>query len=242
MALAMLANTPQDVQLGQLDREIHLPSTAKVALMKFIAEELPSWRDHPDRPNKTAEATLTEHLCDYLNGAAYRSPVWSHIQFRTETSDEVRAGRKIDLTVKPRGVALVIENRRHSQFDALFPIECKRLPTPHEDDRDEREYVITGQGTTGGIQRFKFGYHGAAHRFAAMIGYVQEQTFAHWIGQVNRWIRELSEVSDSTWNDSDLIHSLCDLGPGLCTLQSKHLRAGNLGECELSHVWIRMNN
>ena len=144
--------------------------------------------------------------------------------------------------MKPRGAALVVEGRRHSQFDSLFPIECKRLPTPKEKDRDEREYVFTEPSTTGGIQRFKFGYHGAAHQFGAMIAYVQEQTFSHWVGQVNGWIRDLSAERNSTWSESDALQPLTeDAVTRLCTLKSHHRRAGGLGECELRHLWIEMN-
>ena len=171
----MLTDSLKVVQTGRLDPDIHLPSTAKLGLLAFIAEELPFWRDNPVRPTARAETKLTELLCDHLNSAAYRSAVWSHVQFRTEISDETHGGRKIDLAAKPRAAALIIENRRHTQFDMLFPIECKRLPTPAGKDRDEREYVIAGDGTTGGIQRFKFGYHGAVHTFAAMIAYIQQR-------------------------------------------------------------------
>ena len=238
----MIANSTNNVQAGSLDREIHLPSTTKLELVDFIALELPRWRDHPDRPQAQAETTLTEHLCDHLNSATYESDIWSHVQFRTETGDETKGGRKIDLTVKPRAAAIFIENRRHSQFDALFPIECKRLPTPKEKDRDEREYVITKQGTTGGIQRFKFGHHGASHKFAAMIGYVQDQTSAHWLGEVSGWIRDLAAEPNSAWSDSDALEQLSDDAiHGVCTLKSRHDRSGELGECELRHLWIKMN-
>ena len=83
----MLADSPKEVQSGTLDKEIHLPGEARQHLVEFIAEELPRWRDHPDRPPKDAETALTEHLCDYLTGAARDSTTWSHIQFRTETGD-----------------------------------------------------------------------------------------------------------------------------------------------------------
>lgn len=238
----MLANNSNNVQSGRLDRTIHLPSTAKLELMNFIAQELPGWRDHPDRPLKHSETALTEHLCDYLNGATNQSGDWSHVQFRTETGDEMRGGRKIDLTVKPCGAAVIIEGRRHSQFDALFPIECKRLPTPKEKDRDEREYVITDPGTTGGIQRFKFGYHGSIHKFAAMIAYVQDESFPYWLAQINGWILDLSKISDSPWSTLDSIKSFNeDSAQGLCLLDSRHQRVGDLGECELRHLWIKMN-
>ena len=238
----MLTDSFNIVQSGRLDRGIHLPSTAKLELVGFIAEELPRWRDHTDRPAAHAETTLTEHLCDHLNSAAYHSPDWSHVQFRTETGDETRGGRKIDLTVKPRGTVLIIEGRRHSQFDALFPIECKRLPTPKGKDRDEREYVTTESGTTGGIQRFKFGYHGAAHTFAAMIAYVQQGSFSHWLRQVNCWIRDLSVGTNSAWSDSDILQPLSDnSATGISTLKSRHWREGGLAGCELRHLWIRMS-
>lgn len=228
-------------QSGRLDRDIHLPSTAKLELVNFIAEELPRWRDHPDRPSAQAEATLTEHLCDHLNSAVYDSPGWSHVQFRTETTDETCGGRKIDLAVKPRAAALIIEGRRHSQFDALFPIECKRLPTPKGKGRDEREYVTNEPSTTGGIQRFKFGYHGAAHTFAAMIAYVQEESFSDWLGQVNCWIRELAAGPSLAWTDADILRPLKDSrATEIRTLKSVHRRDGGRGECELRHLWIRM--
>lgn len=238
----MLTDIFNIVQSGRLDPDIHLPFTAKLELVGFIAEELPVWRDHPDRPTAQAETTLTEYLCDHLNKAAYYSTAWSHVQFRTETSDETHVGRKIDLTVKPRSAVLMIEGRRYSHFDALFPIECKRLPTPTGKSRDEREYVTTEYGTTGGIQRFKFGLHGAAHAFAAMIAYVQERSFSHWFCQVNCWIQDLGAKPNSTWSDSDILQLLTDdFVTGIRTLKSQHWREGVLDDCELRHLWIRMS-
>jgi hypothetical protein len=211
-------------------------------LANFIARELPRWRDHPDRSKEHAETKLTEHHCDHLNSAVYYSAEWSHVQFRTETSDETYAGRKIDLTVKPRAASLIIEGRRHSQFDALFPIECKRLPTPKENNRDEREYVTTETGTTGGIQRFKFGFHGAAHKFGAIIAYVQDKTFSHWLGQINKWIGLLAAEEDSSWSKTDILELVEDDSVNqVSKLNSRHRREGKSGDCELFHLWIKMN-
>lgn len=238
----MLADSPNiALSSGNLDQDIHLPSTAKLELVGFIAEELPRWRDRRDRPVAEAETTLTEYLCAHLNSAVYYSTTWSHIQFQTETVDETHSGRKIDFTVKPRAAVIIIEGRRHTQFQALFPIECKRLPTPKGNDRDEREYVITEPGTTGGIQRFKFGHHGTIHTFAAMIAYVQEQSFSYWLDQVNRWIWDLAATPNSPWSDSDVLQSLNDnLVTGVGTFKSEHQRDG-LDRCELRHLWIRMS-
>jgi hypothetical protein len=238
----MLTDNFSIIQGGRLNPDIQLPSTAKLELMDFIAMELPRWRDHTERPAATAETILTGQLCDHLNSVTYYSTDWSHVQFRTEVNDEISGGRTIDLALKPRGAALIIEGRRCSQFDTLFPIECKRLPTPKAKDRDEREYVITQHGTTGGIQRFKFGYHGAAHKFAAMIGYVQELSFSHWLEQVNSWIQILATERNSQWSNSDRLQFLGDdLASRISTMKSKHDRTGGLDPCELHHLWIMMN-
>jgi len=238
----MLADFPIIAQAGRLEPEVQLPGSARYALIELIADELPRWRDHPDRKPETAETALTNQLCDHLNSAVRTSVGWSRVQFRTEVPDEAKRGRAIDLAPKPCAAVLVIEGRRHTQFDTLLPIECKRLPTPKEKDRDEREYVATATGTTGGMQRFKFGYHGAAHRVAAMIAYVQERTFSHWLTQVNGWIRNLSSETGSAWSPSDGLKPLKDDSTaGLCTLHSRHQRGGGLEEIDLRHLWIRMN-
>lgn len=238
----MLADLPIAAQAGSLEPEVQLAGTARYALLDFIAEELPRWRDHPSRKPETAETALTDQLCDYLNSSSRNSSGWSRIQFRTEVPDEVRRGRAIDLAPKPCGATLIIEGRRHTQFDTLLPIECKRLPTPKEKDRDEREYVVTATGSTGGIQRFKFGHHGAAHRVGAMIGYVQDHAFSYWQSRVNGWIRELASEPNSTWSAKDILKPLKDDSvTGLFTLHSHHTRGGALDEIELRHLWIKMN-
>jgi len=238
----MLADSPIIAQAGRLEPEVQLPGTARDALLEFIEEELPRWRDHPDRKPETSETALTNQLCDQLNSAARNSVGWSRVQFRTEVPDEAKRGRAIDLAPKPCAAVLVIEGRRHTQFDTLLPIECKRLPTPKEKDRDEREYVVTATGTIGGMQRFKFGYHGAAHRVAAMIAYVQERNFSHWLARVNGWIRELSTETGSAWSASDGLKPLKDDSTlGRRTLHSCHQRGGGLGRIDLRHIWIKMN-
>ena len=238
----MLADLPIKAEAGRLEPEVQLPGSAPCALLEFIADELPRWRDHPERRREASETALTDQLCSHLNSAARLSDAWSRIQFRTEVPDEIRRGRAIDLVPKPCGVVIIIEGRRHTQFDTLLPIECKRLPTPRDGDRDEREYVVTHPGTTGGIQRFKFGYHGAAHPIAAMIAYVQQLDFCHWLREVNGWIRALSAERDSVWGDSDLLHQEKeDSARGLCILRSNHQRKGGCGDCDLRHLWIKMN-
>lgn len=177
----MLANFPITVTpSGMLGRDVHVPATFRHELLAFIATELPRWRDRPDREPETAETILTSQLVAHLNSAARHSDGWDVLQFRPEETDEQERGRKVDLVAAPCGATIWIDGRRHADFDALMPIECKRLPTPPGKNRDEREYVFNQHASTGGIQRFKEGHHGAAHSLAGMIGYVQENTAKHW--------------------------------------------------------------
>lgn len=237
----LLADTNVQIAAGQLEPEIHLRATAKHAILDFIARELSNWRDHPDRPNEQAEDRLTEHLCDYLSGAAYRSADLDHIQFRTETGDEKNANRTIDLSVKPLGTTLIIEGRRSTIFDTILPIECKRLPTPPGTDRDHREYVFSAKKSTGGIQRFKEGNHAAAHNLGAMIGYIQRDTSEVWTARIAEWINDLSESSSPGWSTKDLPRlERHDLARKVTVLSSTHERAQPLQKIELRHLWIQM--
>jgi len=238
----VLADTKGQVAAGQLGPQIHLPATAKHAILDFIAGELSNWRDDPERPSKGAEDRLTEHLCDYLNSVAHHSTVLDHIQFRTETGDEKNANRTIDLSVKPLAATIIIEGRRSTIYDTILPIECKRLPTPPGRDRDFREYVFSSKKTTGGIQRFKEGNHAAAHNLAAMIGYIQQDTSELWTERIAEWINGLTESSSPGWSAKDLPRvQQNDAARKVAVLSSTHSRAEPLEEIELRHLWVQMN-
>lgn len=238
----MLADFSEDLsQSGTLSKDVHRPATFLHALLDFIANELPRWREDPDRPIRVAETTLTEHLCDYLSGAARRSPGWDVLQFRTEVIDEQNKSRKIDLAPKPCGTTIWIDGRRHTQYDTLLPIECKRLPTPTGKDRDEREYVISQYSSIGGIQRFKAGHHGAAHTLGAMIGYVQEGTTTFWHKRVTGWIRDLAKAGASGWTVKDQLQiESDDRTLRFAELHSSHDREDGT-MIALRHLWLEMN-
>jgi len=114
--------------VGSLSTDIHAPATFRYKLLDFIASELPKWRDRPDRPVESSETVLSSQLCAHLNGAARHSAGWDVLQFRPEERDEENAGRKIDIVPAPCGTTICIEGRRHTDFDSILPIECKRLP------------------------------------------------------------------------------------------------------------------
>ena len=239
----MLANRPQaSAQSGSLSKDVHLPATSRYELLDFITNELPHWRDRCDRKRVISETHLTSQLCAHLNSAARHSGGWDFLQFRIEEPDEQAKGRKIDLVPAPCAATVWIEGRRHIDFDPLLPIECKRLPTPKGKERDEREYVINRHASTGGIQRFKAGHHGAAHNLGAMIAYVQREKRMFWNTRVAEWINELVESGQPGWTANDLLHLEHDDDTIQVTVfHSSHTRENGLPEIELRHLWVEMN-
>lgn len=239
----MLANLPHSsAQSGTLSTDLHLPATFRSELLDFIAAELPRWRDRPERKQEIAETSLTSQLCAHLNSAARHSAGWDILQFRCEEPDEQVKGRKIDLVPAPCGTTICIEGRRHTDFDPLLPIECKRLPTPDGGGRDEREYVINRRASTGGIQRFKAGLHGASHTFGAMIAYVQEDTAVLWNSRIAKWIQDLVNARQPGWSGNDLLNLERELtAERLAVFRSQHARNKGLGDIELRHFWLQMN-
>ena len=177
-----------------------------------------------------------------MNGVARHSEGWDSLQFRPEETDERQEARKVDLVVAPCGATIWIDGRRHTDFDPLMPFECKRLPTPTATRRDEREYVFSQYASTGGIQRFKKGHHGAAHLLAGMIGYIQENTAKYWHGCVTKWIDQLSDRGEPGWTSKDHLQMESDdEGLGLAVFRSNHERASTLAAIELRHLWVQMN-
>lgn len=239
----MLADiSPHSLQSGMLATDLHLPGSSLLRLLDFIGDELPRWRDRGDRRAESSETILTSQLCAHLNSAARHAPGWDILQFRAEESDETNKGRKIDLVPAPCGVTIWIDGRRYSDFEALLPIECKRLPTPTGSKRDEREYVTSSLSSTGGIHRFKNALHGSSYSIAAMIAYVQEDTNAVWFERVCAWITALAAAGDQGWADADQLHlKSADSDKRTSILTSRHTRAKGLSEIELRHFWLEMN-
>jgi hypothetical protein len=226
---------------GSLSRDVHLPATALYELLSFISDELPRWRDRPDRKRETSETSLSSQLCAHLNSTARHSVGWDILQFRTEEPDDQVKGRKIDLVPAPCDAIVWVEGRRHIDFDALLPIECKRLPTPKDKDRDEREYVFNKHASTGGIQRFKAGHHGAGHKLGAMIGYVQHGTCSSWTTRVAEWINDLIASRQKGWTANDHLHlERDDATRQVAVLSSTHTREKGLSEIALRHLWVQM--
>lgn len=224
-----------ELSIGVLDR-----GQSRAAILSFIRDQLPAWRDRSDRPPQSSETRLTSQLCAHLNGVARKMPGWDCFQFRVEEVDEVEVGRKVDLIMSPAGERVLVEGRSYTDFDIIVPVECKRLPTPVDPDREECEYVATRARLRGGIQRFKHGMHGAAHRQAGMIAYVQENTLEHWFDRVQAWIEAMERDGVPGWTHEDkLRRQTSNNAAGTTTHTSTHSRDG-LAPIDITHMWVKM--
>lgn len=225
---------------GRLSESLDLSAQWRDGLIGFIADALPVWRDDPDRPPATAETVLTSQLCGFLNSATRMSRGWDFLQFRVEEPDEVVGGRAIDMVAAPSGAHIWIEGRRYTQYQPLFPIECKRLPTPPAASRDEREYLHSRFGSRGGVQRFKAGHHGANHDRAALIAYIQADDIKQWRDRLGVWVEDLSASSTDWMREEALRLDRHDTSARLGLLSSRHFRSGGLSTLALDHLWIEM--
>ncbi|MCA1242954.1 hypothetical protein LC092_10935 [Stappia stellulata] len=227
---------------GSLTADLHLPNEWITSLINFIADALPAWRDDPRRPIETGETKLSAQLCGRLNSLCRRTPGWDFLQFRREEPDETDGRRTIDIVASAAGNIIWIDGREYDDFRSLVPIECKRLPTPTSRKRDEREYVITSEGSTGGIQRFKAGHHGAEHKRAVMIGYVQAYDVTHWHKTVGRWIDDLITELPTAWTVADKpTLAAHDKSQRIANLVSIHFRQRGLTpHIQIDHLWIEM--
>ncbi len=206
----------------------------------FVRRQLPAWRDDPNRPAEVMEDKLNLQLCKFLDSCARNN--FPMVRFDHE---EYQLGhRRVDLsasTVK----STLIGMKLHTIYDPFLVLEGKRLPAPSHER--EKEYVTGGEeSTSGGIQRFKLGLHGAGMNPVAMIGYIQKRSASDWHREINDWISRLcsGEESDGcVWNENEKLEQFEeDKSNGISNCRSVHKRTGReLGdEIEIYHLWVKM--
>ncbi|MBI5212569.1 MAG: hypothetical protein HY957_04265 [Nitrospirae bacterium] len=212
--------------------------TLVLEIVAFIRQQLPSWRDDPDRAQEQAENRLNLQLCKFLDSRARDE--FPMVRFDHE---EYQGGRRsVDLSAS-LAEPTMIDARVHTIYDPILVIEGKRLPAPSSDR--EKEYVTGGEDeTSGGIQRFKLGLHGASLNTVAMVGYIQKQTARHWYNQVNTWISELvggTNQDSCTWNETEKLMLLEeDVQKGISSSRSVHIRSNRVSSRKIMihHLWI----
>lgn len=217
------------------------PGGVKQKTLEFIQRQLPAWRDDPHRLQTDAEEELNSQLCKFLNHSARRE--FPMVLFEREERQTKR--RRVDLSasVSPlESNCAVIEGKTHTIYDPFLVLECKRLPAPER--RREREYVVGTKTTSGGLQRFKLGLHGAKLRAAGMIAYVQNHSLSEWFSTINGWIDELTESDDPAWSNDDRLRNLAvDAAGRAARCESLHSRVDSESpQIHFTHLWIDMRD
>ena len=216
--------------------------TLTLKTIDFVYEQLPLWRDDPNRPDEQSENKLNLHLCKFLDVKA-RNELPS-IRFDHE---EYQFGpRSVDISASSITEVIIGASLYYTIYDPVIVFECKRLPPPSPDR--EKEYVTGGiKHTNGGIQRFKLGLHGADHDIAAMIGYLQKGSANYWHDKINKWIIKLSggTIADvCVWDESEVLEKLEeDSSRGTANCRSTHNRSGSAksNKILIRHLWITMH-
>lgn len=227
--------------IGKITTGLSL-NTLAVRTIDFVRHQLPAWRDDPDRPDEQSEDKLNLQLCKFLNSRA-----WNNFPMVRFDHEEYQADhRRVDLSVSP-AKSVRLEAKLYTIYDPILVLEGKRLPAPSSDR--EKEYVTGAKPnrTTGGIQRFKLGLHGARLDLSAMIGYVQDRSAHHWHGKINEWILELAGgaiAEGCVWKATETLELLEeDIAERVTSYRSVHSRTGDVASntITLHHLWIAMN-
>ncbi|WP_426266031.1 hypothetical protein [Sphingomonas sp. LHG3443-2] len=235
----MLADDGVTPSVGRLTPTLHRPAEWIGVIIDLIYQQLPRWRDDPERKALAPEDKLTSQLCQFLNAAARGSHLDS-IVFQTEVPDPEVNNRTLDLVPVPCGCTIWVGGQRYTYYDPLIPIECKRLPTPRGAKREEQEYLHTQHGKKGGVQRFRAGLHGSTSKVGAIIAYIQVGSAPHWFTTINQWIGALTQAGIDNWSCSETLHDhMHDVSARTARSCSSHPRDG-LDSITLQHLWVEM--
>jgi hypothetical protein len=212
---------------------------AAISIIKFVQRKLPAWRDDPDRSKEESEPKLNQQLCIFLNSRSREE--FPMVQFVHEIYQY--KSRQVDLAASPIKET-PIGAVSYTIYDPLVVFECKRLPAPSA--KRKMEYV-SGAKKSGGIQRFKLGYHGAKLNLVAMIGYIQKRSAKEWHQEINRWITDFTDgklSDDCTWTYDERLELFNEHhSTGIATCRSIHKRNNPIvsRDLEIHHIWVNMN-
>ncbi|MGV3662205.1 MAG: hypothetical protein ACO1TE_18610 [Prosthecobacter sp.] len=215
-----------------------------------IITDIQGWNGN----KRQSERAMTEDLALLLPFEAEPQP----FQFLHENTEPGKGNRSVDLGVFPLQ-RIYVAPRTLGAKDRLYVLEAKRLPTAVtslEKQEREREYVVGDwhrrqekkKPLSGGIERFKECEHGRKLQRAGMLAFVQKGDTAHWLGQANGWIDDLTATPpprhQATWAKTDHLALLppasphaMESSPPVTELESTHARSDGT-TIRLRHFWL----
>ena len=194
----MLADASKNINSGQLTHGVELDSSI-TSVVEFIEIHFGEFSEKAKGEISSSEKSLNDRLCKYFNRNAGNYPFYFHHENVEDHTTGLSA--QIDIAALSRSEQITIGDRSYNEFNPFFSIEAKRLPTPGH--KREKEYVTGTDKPSGGIERFKSGIHGKSLKFAAIIGYIQEENANHWYLKINNWISELISSTPNIWKEDD---------------------------------------
>ena len=195
------------------------PSKAQSVVIDFLKYNLSLYLSQYDK-NLTGEDDISQAIVIFLETQARQNNSDFLFCFQYKY---ISSRRSVDIGVVDE-----------VSLKAFFVIEAKRFPPTNTKD-----YV---QGKTGGIERFKKGYHGQGLFVSAMLGYVQKNGFEYWHTQVNSWIDSLNPNSNDviTWCKKDRLRKV-ESSENMGLYTSIHSRPEQKS-ISLYHFWLNMVN
>jgi len=146
------------------------------------------------------------------------------------------------LTTHEEGI--VIKSKTYFKDKSFFSMEAKRLANLGSNRLMEYligRYEKGKYKNCGGVERFKQGIHGRNLDYGAIIGYVQENDFVYWYGQLNSWIKELINKKISSpvnWLSKDKLQKKYIISKTAKFLSVNSRRDDSI---TLFHLWSRLN-
>ena len=237
----MLREERKRIIAGKLDLDYkEISVRAVVDFIKVNLNDFAVQYSHIEHEN-----SLTQKLVTLL---MQRLPQPALFYFHSQYLENIDSGNSssVDIGVLSSVEKVIqVETIKYNHDEAFFKIEAKRLDSSIE-KRREKEYVVGHDENkkyknSGGIERFKKKKHGDSLNFAAMIGYMQTDTFSIWLNKVNGWIDEQIAAPSSTdlkWDVQDKLvkQNESDMWS---EYTSKHSRLKS-DDIILFHLWVNL--
>lgn len=235
----MLSDRISNIVCGELSFELE-KETSINAVADFIRVHFKEFAKRNKGLIEQNETGLTQNLCIFFNRNSHELPFF----FQSEYMEDTSRGNspQVDIGTFSKDEKITVSDRIYGEEDSFFSMEAKRLPTPGH--KREKEYVI-GHGTEcGGIERFKKCIHGNELKYAAVIAYVQGNSFDYWFMEINKWIDELAKENGSIWSSNDRLkghvekdrHFFVEL-----TSENSRFKEGiQIENIYLFHFWVNL--
>lgn len=235
----MLSDSQLNNSGGSISEGIN-PDESIVAVIEFIKNLFHPFVVKNKRQLALNEKGLNQKLCVFLNQNIKAQPFF----FQSEFMENAESGNspQVDIGTITKLEDIGAFERQYNGDDSFFSMEAKRLPTVGTNR--EKEYVVGFESPCGAIERFKKGIHGSRLKYAAIIGYVQEESFNHWFLKINSWIEDLAkETEQDLWYSEDKIKTISftnDHYQESLSVNSRRIDGRAFDEINIFHFWVNL--